>query len=626
MGYKPFFYMLLGLSLLSSICFGGEKIMTSEVEITFGATNFAPNTEEADILKHYQIIEAPLFTKLGATSFESYVRWSALEKEEEIWDYSLYDLEIEYLKKNNLKWVPFLIAGPAYTTPEWFKKSKESVFYKCLEHNIESEVQSIWNPNLSSHIEQFISHFAEHYSPKGVIESVLLGITGDFGEAIYPVTGGGWTGNYHQHQGFWCADEYAVRDFRRFLKSKYRRIEQLNKRWKSNYNSFKDIYPLLKENAVSDYAWLEQVGWYREKMLNWADLWLKTTRHYFPDTKIYLCTGGDGHPAQGSDFGRQVKVAAKYKAGIRITNEGSYYPANFCLTRWVASAAKFYRTFYGFEPAAAVTDKGLVRRIYNVTSSGATQLFEYSGNVTSSDLRKRMFFENKRFIKIREPLVIIAVLIPQTYLTINPSKWHSFFEELFNLRDLIDFDFVDENMIKDGALSKYQTLIIGECNLIDDEAAKKIINWVKSGNILFGYNLNKIFTLSGKPFLLEKRLSISSLSLSKLAVKLKEGYIISVPKNIEEKLLISLLSQLFFFPEKLDSKFIGIPPIDTQFDKVFLTILSDGLALLNASDDSWERQITLELSNLKRLGVKKVPPKATLNLKVEPQSILIVDF
>jgi len=48
-----------------------------------------------------------------------------------------------------------------------------------------------------------------------------------------------------------------------------------------------------------------------------------TAREFFPNTKIYLCTGGDGHPTHGSDFTHQARIAAKHRAGIRITNEGS---------------------------------------------------------------------------------------------------------------------------------------------------------------------------------------------------------------------------------------------------------------------------------------------------------------
>lgn len=215
-------------NLLFSILIFPSLIRGEEMQITFGVTNFPPEAKKEEVFANYDSIQVGIFKELGATSFESYVRWSAIEKEENKWDFSIYDAEVEYLRKYNLKWVPFLIAGPAYTTPEWFKKSDNSLFYKCLEHNQISEVQSIWNPHLKKYIERFIKKFAEHYVNSGVIESVLVGITGDFGEAIYPVTGGGWTGNYHQHGGFWCGDKYAIKDFQKYLSKKYKEIKNLN--------------------------------------------------------------------------------------------------------------------------------------------------------------------------------------------------------------------------------------------------------------------------------------------------------------------------------------------------------------------------------------------------------------
>ena len=83
-------------------------------------------------------------------------------------------------------------------------------------------------------------------------------------------------------------------------------------------------------------------------------------------------------PPHGSNFAEQCRVAAKHKAGVRITNEASNYALNFALTRWVASAGKHYGAYYGFEPAGGVDENGIVARIYNATASGANQLFDYN--------------------------------------------------------------------------------------------------------------------------------------------------------------------------------------------------------------------------------------------------------
>jgi len=116
------------------------------------------------------------------------------------------------------KWVPFLICGSPYSLPDWYYKKPGAQGYVCLEHGEESDVQSLWNPAMREHVAGFIKAFCDHYRDSGIIESILLGVTGNYGEAIYPVTGNDWTadvhGAYHTHPGFWAGDRYAVASFR----------------------------------------------------------------------------------------------------------------------------------------------------------------------------------------------------------------------------------------------------------------------------------------------------------------------------------------------------------------------------------------------------------------------------
>ncbi|MCF6149865.1 MAG: hypothetical protein E3K37_14525 [Candidatus Kuenenia sp.] len=120
---------------------------------------------------------------------------------------------MEKIIRHNLKWVPFLILGPCYATPEWFQVSSESVFAKCIEHSIESKIQSIWNPYLPKYVDRFIGIFAKHYQSHNLFESITLGISGNWGEAMYPV-GGGFGTNFHTHSGWWCGDKYALESYR----------------------------------------------------------------------------------------------------------------------------------------------------------------------------------------------------------------------------------------------------------------------------------------------------------------------------------------------------------------------------------------------------------------------------
>src|SRR5712671_4816210 len=94
---------------------------------------------------------------IGIDSLQSYVTWAAIEKQPGVLDFSAYDVLVEKLLKTDLLWTPFLILGPHYATPAWFRDSDHSVFARCLEHDTDSGIQSIWNPHLPEQMERFIS-------------------------------------------------------------------------------------------------------------------------------------------------------------------------------------------------------------------------------------------------------------------------------------------------------------------------------------------------------------------------------------------------------------------------------------------------------------------------------------
>jgi len=453
------------------------------------------------------------YKSLGVTSIESYVTWESCERAGDgKWDFSAWDRTVKLLKENNLKWVPFLILGPAYSTPDWFRAGKEHFPCRCLEHGLDSKIESRWNPHLPGRIEQFISEFAKHYKNSGVIESVLLGIQGDYGEAIYSVSGGGWTftipGKYHNHAGYWCNDPYALTDFRTFIQKRYKHIAELNKIWGTSFKAFNNIdFTAIKDqitgfespgqtaNPQARRCRIDFIDWYRAAMTNWADWWIGTTRKYFPKTPIYLCTGGDAEPHHGSNFAEQTRVAAKHGAGIRITNEASDYKSNFAVTRWVASAAKHYGTYYGFEPAGQEDEKGIVARIYNATASGANQLHDYDGNVIKSQERINVQQEHLKYLfHVTSPVVPVALWYPNVSLTL---KWGGYIEKAAQFRDYTDFDYIDESMLQTGALNEHRILVIIQGSILETTDAKRIADWIKKGGRVIVMDVPRFESVEG---------------------------------------------------------------------------------------------------------------------------------
>jgi len=427
---------------------------------------------------------APALKSLGVTSHEGYVRWNLCEPVQGEYDWSVYDAFVEVYKQYGLKWVPFVIAGPAYTLPDWYYKQPGSQGYVCLEHGETSDVESLWNPEMRGHVTRFLQAFCEHYRDSGVIESILLGITGNYGEAIYIASGNDWTadthGQYHTHAGFWAGDPFAIKSFQEWLSNKYGSICALNDTWKTCHGAFGDVQPFLREQAPNNRAWLDFCQWYTGSMTEWAQFWMQETRKHFGG-EIYLCTGGHAPAEHGADFGEQCWLAAEVGGGVRITNESSDYEANFAITRWVASAANQYGAYFSYEPAGEVNANGVIARIYNATASGAHGLHYYYPNLFGSEQARDNFVKWGGCFKQRKPHVEVAVYYPQTAIQLTDNH---FVDYVRPLRDYFDFDYMSDQQILDGGLKRVKALVLLWGNVSEAAVWQAVTEWVQSGGVV----------------------------------------------------------------------------------------------------------------------------------------------
>lgn len=420
----------------------------------------------------------------GITAFEPYVKWMLCEPQEGTWDFSFYDMQVEAYRAQGIRWIPFLIAGPAYATPAWFKDGKESVFARCLEHGKDSRIQSIWNPQLPARTEAFLAAFAKHYDHAN-IEAALLGVSGDYGEAIYPVLGNKWTwlfdGEYHGHRGWWCGDQHAVQAFRQAMRQRYTDIAALNQAWGTTHADFAAVRPFVPDpKKQSRQQRLDMSCWYTDSMTAWGERWIQWTRKHLPDTTILLCTGGEAEPATGADFSAQAIMAERYQAGLRITNEDSDYAKNFVKTRWVGTACRQLGTYFGYEPAGKVTDEGIAVRIYNAIASGADELFVYDNPPEGE--RGAVYARYKSLMTKRVPQVPVAVLVSKTAQHLG--EWGDTYRLAAELRDWTDFDMIDEALIARGCLQQYQAVLWLDGRVTDRATLEALETWAKGGGLL----------------------------------------------------------------------------------------------------------------------------------------------
>lgn len=529
-----------------------------------------------------------LYREHGVSAFEPYVKWMLMEPEQGVWDHGFYDAELTACKKHGLQWVPFLIAGPAYATPPWFKESSESVFAVDLKTGHVTRDQSIWNPHLRPRIRAWLARFFGHYDHKDM-QAVLLGISGVFGESIYTAGGNEWTqiwdGKYPQHLGWWCGDNFATADFRAKMREKYGMISLLNSAWDTNFATFEEVAPFVPDDNHTDRARLDLIRWYMGAMTDYAEWWITTTKELAPTVPILLCTGGAGLPQLGADMSGQTKMVARHGAGIRITNEASNYEVNFHLTRMVASASLLYGTYFGYEPAGVVDDDGIVARVYNAVASGAWELFHYDNPPGGERGARYKRFQN--LMHVRKPVLEVGMFWSRTSADL---KKHMVLPRRDQpARDLCDLSYVDERMIEDGALANLRMLLWASGPVTEADTAQVIREAVTQGMTLIVPADWRPRTPEGENIfpadcIESRRDNKRGIGPVANVIPVGKGYVVEAQ---ESTVMSSIEAMAVLITEPIK---YGIPPLskevamDGQLDKIYVTVTTEDLLLYNHGD------------------------------------------
>lgn len=423
----------------------------------------------------------------GTTAVQIYTFWRDFESEERgQFNWDKLDAKVRLIQEAGLKFVPFLLMGPKYAAPTWWLSDPNHVGLRCLEHGKDSLVESIWNPAFRIEISRVLEAFAEHYLPWNIIESVQLGISGDYGEAIYPVIGN-WPGDYHTHRGFWCGDDKAVVSFRDYLQAHYEGIERLNKAWRSSYDSLEAIRPFLPHKAPSRTAQFDLIAWYQESMVAYSGFWMAECRRLFPETPAYLCTGGaDDDTPTGALFAAQAKIAAFHGGGIRLTNEVNKFDENFRLCSHTAAACKFYGAYLGLEPVGPMTEQGVRNRMFGSAAFGNQQVFHYYGNLFDPKTNQELpaaacVRDNAQLIGERQVEPGIAFFWPVDQGLLEGAIPPETRMALKQIRRHYPVSPISEQMILDGALDQFRFLVMMGVSTTRRTVLEQIAAWVEQG-------------------------------------------------------------------------------------------------------------------------------------------------
>lgn len=434
----------------------------------------------------------PLARALGFNGIESYVKWDFVERSPGVFDWSFYDAVVAEIERHGLRWFPLLIVGSAYTLPEWFYHSGENRGFVCLEHGLRNDIQTIFCGHQDKYVRRFLAEFGRHYGSRRVLLGVRLGPSGNYGEAQYPARGEwGWRGRpIHTHIGYWAGDPCARTHFQAWLQNRYPGIGELNKSWGGKFTSFAQIEPFLPVTAATRRQRLDFAHWYMEAMSEWCRKWAEWAREALPEAVIHQSSGGWGPVEIGTDYTHQARTMARLKGGIRLTNESDNYAQNFAITRMASSAARFYGAALGYEPGGFGSARGVVARLFNMITNGGEHLFYYHANLYGNDQAIEAWLRHAAMLDRRAPpLVDVAAFYPDTSIKLDDEVirylWASaFLSRAEAMRSTVDFDYLSEPMIEDGALERYRVLIFLWGHVTEKRVLEKIAQWVERGGVV----------------------------------------------------------------------------------------------------------------------------------------------
>jgi len=289
------------------------------------------------------------------------------------WDWTSADAGLAAMQRAGMKWQYF---PHFHWPPEWYRKSSRFVPSIGLRSKRRLGAMSLWSPDIVPWFDHGYAALAQHYGHgTNQLYAIYLGIHGDFGETIFPM---GWHPDERKRFGeegtgtadFWCGDDYARADFRRFAQAKYGTLRKLNAAWGTRFGEFVQVvYPPGAADAAAGIPgtpqgrryWLDFVEWYYGSMTKFTGEICRIARHYFPRTLLELPVGGGSENVlYGQDTSALPKIARRYGVHIRSTH-GGYAPfaqGYAAMLKRIATSCRIYEVPHWLEPPGGITPEG----------------------------------------------------------------------------------------------------------------------------------------------------------------------------------------------------------------------------------------------------------------------------
>jgi hypothetical protein len=387
--------------------------------------------------------------------------------------------------------------------PTWLRDEAKGdrTLMRCLAHGQETNYLSVFDPRTIEWYDHFYKALKDHFGDR--IDDVYACILGPYAEGNYPLYVPDWVNMGHCHEGWWAGDEFAVRAFQAAMKAKYAGdIAALNRAWGTSLKEFTDVKPpaeLSNEKFKPSPAafpkpedkrrWLDFITWYHQALIDFSEKSVQTVLKYFPKEKVRLKPGGTSHGVNPITYGTYspgyAKMAGKY-AGI-VLQPGDCDGAVFA-DKWLGTAYQFYGVKLGTEPASQLDHPRFVQRMFSEASAGARQFFTYEFDRHISDIQQYISLYTGK-----SGDTSVALYCPTTFHRLGGDASPTVMAG-DRLRDLCEYDVLDELLILDGALvpQRYKALVVVQADVVDQPVLDKIEAFTRAGG--------RVITLGKLPF------------------------------------------------------------------------------------------------------------------------------
>lgn len=544
--------------------------------------------------------------------------------------------------------------------PELRGARRNYVPIRCLEHDRSLPAYSPWDPMFLQYADGGFSSLAKAFGNSQGASALDVGVHGDYGEAGYfsgarmtvPHLRSDWFrrfGDDHNHLGWWCGDPIARAAFRGAMIAKYRTVEALNRVWRTEFRSLNDIkYPLSPTDG-SRRRWLDFVHWYRESATRMAEGLGESAKKRFSNRLLMLPLGfSDEDPRGGNDNSSLVKMAARVGMNVRSTHGGfrPFAENQATMMGRIGSAARFYDVPLWNEATGKLSPEEETARLFSAISLGAKGIFDWPDNVKTA---REVFYKYGKHLRLERPIVDVAMFFPTTSHLLRQEGYPQILARgCTEIRDVLNFDTVDEQMTLDGALARYRILVLWEGIVVESSVLEKIREWVERGGVVVAYDFGKIETPEGErdwfadlfgyagrmrtlPAPLageaEDKIDIERLR-SDWAKPFGRGWTVYYPARRNRlRSYYEVVRYLTYHLSELDSTKRDALPIDDAWDGLYGTLLSDKVAYYNPTGMAINRTISLVAASVASQPDLRVRPTfSSYTVNVEPNGIALLSF